>query len=258
MPKITSDVLTVLDNCEMHGNELRITEQLDKTMYMAVNRVLEAAGGKWNRKAKAHLFDGEAAEVIEPIVLTGEYSRTKQDFGAFFTPPSLAAQVAKRITFTHTGMRLLEPSAGMGALALAARDEAQADDERCSWADITCLEIQPKLVVALREQHLHAECADFLDEDPVEYEPFGAVLMNPPFAKQADIHHVMHATRFLKPGGCLVAITSASVLFRQNNLTERFREFVSGCGTIERLPEYSFKESGTSVNTALVVLTRRG
>ena len=256
--KISTDVLAVLSGCQMSGNQLVLTEQLDRQMYSAVNKVLEAAGGKWNRKAKAHVFDEAAADVMEPIILTGEYQRTKQDFGVFFTPLALARRLAERITFTHTGMRLLEPSAGMGALATAARDAAQADDESCSWADITCFDIQPKHVVALRALGLHAECADFLDEDPRDYEPFDAVLMNPPFPGQADIRHVMHAAKFLKPGGQLVAIMSAGVLFRRDRLTESFRALVHARGgTITALPADSFRESGTGVNTVVVSFSER-
>ncbi len=256
--KISTDVLAVLSGCQMTGNQLVLTEQLDRQMYAAVNRVLEAAGGKWNRKAKAHVFDEAAADVMEPIILTGEYQRTKQDFGAFFTPPALARRVAEHINFTHTGMRLLEPSAGMGALAAAARDASQADDESCSWIDITCLDVQPKHVVALRALGFHAECADFLDEDAADYEPFDAVLMNPPFAGQVDIRHVMHASTFLKPGGQMVAIMSAGVSFRRNRLTEDFRAFLAERGgSITPLPSDSFRESGTSVNTVLVCFSER-
>jgi 16S rRNA G1207 methylase RsmC len=35
--------------------------------------------------------------------------------------------------------------------------------------------------------------------------------MNPPFARQADIHHVNHALKFLKPDGLLVSVMSAGV-----------------------------------------------
>ena len=34
-----------------------IVQQLDRNDYVKVNKALEALGGKWNRKAKAHLFD---------------------------------------------------------------------------------------------------------------------------------------------------------------------------------------------------------
>jgi type I restriction-modification system DNA methylase subunit len=82
------------------------------------------------------------------------------------------------------------------------------------------------------------------------------VLMNPPFdKKRSDIHHVLHALKFLKPGGRLVAIMPSGVTFREDALTRDFRGIVEARGGhIEELPDRSFKQSGTMVNTVLVVI----
>jgi hypothetical protein len=102
---------------------------------------------------------------------------------------------------------------------------------------------------------------DFTGEDMRE---FGrafrpdVVLMNPPFSKGQDVKHVTHALGFLKPGGRLVAIMGAGVTFRQDKRTNEFRELVQAMGgTIERLPEGSFKSSGTMVNTVIVVIDKQ-
>ena len=77
--------------------------------------------------------------------------------------------------------------------------------------------------------------------------------MNPPFADQADIDHVTHALSFLKPGGKLVAIMSAGVTFREDRKASDFRALIWGMGgTMNELPEDSFKQSGTNVRTVLV------
>jgi type I restriction-modification system DNA methylase subunit len=79
--------------------------------------------------------------------------------------------------------------------------------------------------------------------------------MNPPFAKQADIKHILHAFKCLKPGGKLVAIMSNGVMFRENKASSDFRDFVaSRGGSITDLPEGSFKASGTGVNTCVAVI----
>jgi hypothetical protein len=80
MQQISEAVLKVLDAGQYDGSKFVLVGQLDRKLYTDTNKVLEAAGGKWNRSAKAHVFDGEAIEVLEPIILTGAYSRTKQDF----------------------------------------------------------------------------------------------------------------------------------------------------------------------------------
>lgn len=83
--------------------------------------------------------------------------------------------------------------------------------------------------------------------------------MNPPFAGQDDVRHVMHAFGFLRRNGRLVAIMSAGILFRTNKLTTAFRDLVADRGgAIEPLPEGSFRSSGTSVNTCIVTIVAGG
>ncbi len=53
--RVEDDVLAVLSRAETNGNALVLIGQLDRLMYERTNKVLEAAGGKWNRKAKAHM-----------------------------------------------------------------------------------------------------------------------------------------------------------------------------------------------------------
>lgn len=241
--KISDDVLAVLCAAETEGNALRITAQLDRALYGRTNRVLEAAGGQWNRRARAHLFDGDAAERIEQIVLSGEIT-VPQDFGWFPTPAPVVQRLVARAG-VRAGHRLLEPSAGHGNIALAFPE-----------ARIDCYEIQPASVDALNALNpgnWTVTQADFLSVEPSPV--YDRVVMNPPFAKRADIHHVRHALRFLAPGGRLVSVMSAGVLFRADRLTTEFRELVTARrGSIERLPDESFRSSGTPVATVIVVV----
>jgi len=85
---------------------------------------------------------------------------------------------------------------------------------------------------------------------------YDKVVMNPPFEKQADIDHVLHAFKFLKPGGRLVSIMASSVTFRENKKTLDFKELVDLHGFIEHNLAGAFKASGTMVNTVTVVLDK--
>ena len=246
MPQISQDVLKVLDAATIEGALLTLNGNLDRKLYVETNKVIEAAGGKWNKKAKAHVFDGLAIDAIEPIILTGEYARTKQDFGQFDTPEGLADMVAAMADI-FAGAAVLEPSVGIGNLAIAAGKFG---------ATLFGYEIDPKRHAAALDRCFFEgglTLGNFLEIDP---EPvFDRVLMNPPFAKQDDIRHVLHAFKFLRPGGRLVAIMSNSVMFRDNKLTTDFRAFVDAHeGTMKTLPEGSFKSSGTGVNTCIVTL----
>ncbi len=79
--------------------------------------------------------------------------------------------------------------------------------------------------------------------------------MNPPFSRQADIVHVTHAAKFLKPGGRLVTIMSAGVKFRDNTKTKTFRDLITRLdGQIIDNPDRAFKSFECVVNTVIVVL----
>ena len=81
--------------------------------------------------------------------------------------------------------------------------------------------------------------------------------MNPPFNGGADVDHVRRAFDCLRNGGRLVGVLSGGVTFRQDKATTLFRAWVRDQGgVIESLPEGSFRESGTGVNTAVVVLDK--
>jgi hypothetical protein len=69
--------------------------------------------------------------------------------------------------------------------------------------------------------------------------------MNPPFGRGADIEHIRHAYRKLKPGGQLVAVCAND---------PRQREVMCEvCSAWIDLPAGSFQEEGTNVNAAIVV-----
>lgn len=254
--KIDTETLAVLDRCTTSPCVVVLPEgQLDRKLYEKVNKVLTAAGGKWSRSAKAHVFTDDATDVIEQALLTGEISSQKQELGVFYTPPALAITAAQALRLDFSGITVLEPSAGMGALALAAREAAQADDERCSWAKIDCFDILAKHVTELARLGFTAAQVDFLNVEPEDgFQRYDRIIMNPPFARQADASHFLHAVKFLKPGGRMVAIMSASVTFRETAAYRQVRKMVADAGgSIEMLPAGSFKESGTGVNTALVI-----
>ena len=87
---------------------------------------------------------------------------------------------------------------------------------------------------------------------------YDRIVANPPFSykghPQADIDHVNHMVNFLNPGGRIVSVMSSGIVFRQNKKSEAMREFIETHGEIIPLPEKSFKESGTNVNTIIAVI----
>jgi len=245
--KVSNDVLNVLAAAQMDASSLVLTGQLDRKLYTATNAVLEAAGGKWDRKAKAHVFLVDAADAMEQIIQTGEVTliRTiQQDYGYFPTPAAVVDRLLE-IAEIEPGMTVLEPSAGRGAIALPCSDLG---------ATVDCYELLSANHTALAGHQLgFVRHMDFLMVEPEAI--YDRVCMNPPFAKQADIRHVNHALKFLKPDGLLVSVMSASVTFRDNKLTQDFRDLIRARGgDIEALDDGAFKESGTMVRTVIVTI----
>lgn len=242
--QIAPNILVVLEAAVTEGNQLTLTGQLDRKTYVSVNDVLEAVGGKWNRKAKAHVFECDAADALEQILLTGEVITKKtiqQEYGFFPTPPAIVAKMMAEAKI-RPGMTCLEPEAGRGAIA---------QEMRAAGGEVYCIELLPDNVKALREQQFIVTEADFLTVKPQQL--YDRVLMNPPFSRQADIKHVAHALSFLNPGGRLVAIMSAGVTFRTDGRTAAFNQMLEERGAVvEPLPAGSFRESGTGVNTIMV------
>lgn len=143
-------------------------------------------------------------------------------------------------------MAALEPSAGHGELALRARD---------AGAVVDCIELmEANHAYLLTLPGLRTiERRDFLGIAPSP--DYDRIVMNQPFMKQADIKHVSHALGFLKPGGRLVSVMAAGVSFRTDARTTAFRKLIEERGgQVEALPEGSFKESGTGVNTVIAVI----
>jgi hypothetical protein len=212
--------------------------------------VLELLGGTWRRakpKGGFHFPDDlDAAELLRLALAAGEVLDPKLA-GFFETPVHLADRIAALGELTP-GCRVLEPSAGKGRIALAAR-------RACPGALISCVELMPANRAALEAEGFELIGKDFLAlEARAE---FDAVLMNPTFNKRGDIHHTRHAWGWLRAGGRLVAVTSAGVEFREDELAREFRAWVEQHGgRIERLPEGTFRESGTDVGTCLVTVRK--
>lgn len=245
--RIDDDVLAVLGSTLCTENSVAITTgNLDRKLYTKVNEVLEALGGKWNRKLKVHVFEsGDPQELMETAILTGGYTKPG-DMGWFPTPIEVVKQMLQYTDIKGT-MRVLEPSAGMGAIAnelLVYLPSSQID----------VVELDPARADTLEGKYNTLIRGDFLQVAPEQ--KYDRVFMNPPFApRQADIDHVLHAYKFLKPNGWLLSIMASSVKFRDNSKTTEFRKFLAEKGgAINELPENSFKQSGTSVNTVLVAI----
>jgi protein-L-isoaspartate O-methyltransferase len=160
----------------------------------------------------------------------------------FPTPPALAGRMVE-LADLRPGLCVLEPSAGTGNIVRAVLDAVDTE--------VLAYEINRDLCSQLERTFpswkLQVRCKDFLEVTDFmgQYE---RILMNPPFHNGADVVHILHALKFLKPGGRLVAICA--------NGPRQQAELRPLATTWEELPEATFAEQGTNVRAALMTVQR--
>lgn len=245
--KVSDEVLAVLRRSDVTATSVKLPEQLDRKLYVAVDKVLKGAGGKWNRSAGVHIFARDPREDLGLVIESGVSVNRQQLFQSFYTPDSLADQVVELACIEYGNM-VLEPSIGGGALAMAVR-RAQPDTK------IHGYDVDKEALAKLAETDWFLSAKDFLTIDPRNEHKYNVIVMNPPFSGLQDIDHVMHAYNFLAPGGRLVAIMTPTSLTGQTKKHAAFRRLFDGCGgSSENVPEGAFKDSGTNVRTIIVKL----
>ncbi|MFM5223883.1 LPD38 domain-containing protein [Aeromonas veronii] len=195
----------------------------------------------------------EAAPQRDPVTektnaLKRRLLNNRNAFIDFFpTPEEYAADLVDRLGI-EPGMVVLEPSAGHGMLAEAARD---------AGATVEAVELAGDLRDILQEKGFSLVGNDFMETTPSQR--YDAVIMNPPFSNDMDIDHVRHAFAHLKPGGRLAAIVSSMAGQRSNKKNKAFREWLDDLGASEEMmPEGAFKDSlnPTSVRTKIITIEK--
>ena len=169
----------------------------------------------------------------------GTAPRAVSAFQLFQTPPEIAARLVAAVG-TLAGLRVLEPSAGLGRVldALPAeRGEVVAVEMAANIAGELYAQNRPGVRLVQR---------DFLTCTRGEIGEFDAVIMNPPFHLRADIRHILHARQFLKPGGTLAALCL--------DTPHREKALRSLAATWEKLPAGTFAKEGTHVPTVLLTI----
>lgn len=237
-------LVRVEDNLAVYTGTERIPD------WGALKSVMIALGGKWVSGKQGFVFpeDVDAAEVVRLAQTSGTIIDPKE--AEFFeTNTELAASLAKWVA-PRTGTKILEPSAGRGAIVKALFAE-------CPNIYVYVCEPLAEHKKVLSELGCIHLADDFMSDDAT-VRGFDGIAMNPPFSKRQDIRHITKAVEHLKVGGRLAAIASAGVLSRQDKLSTDFREMVkSHGGTIVVNPEHSFADAGTLVSTVTIKLEKK-
>lgn len=162
----------------------------------------------------------------------GTAPRAVSAYQLFQTPPDLAVRL---VALAGSPVHALEPSAGLGRLL------------DCLTCEVVTVESSPQLCAELFQQgrpNVKLLQRDFLTISPDETGTFDAVVMNPPFHMRSDISHILHARKFLAPGGTLAALCL--------DTHHREKALRHLCKTWEKIPAGTFKAEGTGVACILL------
>lgn len=201
------------------------------------------------RDALAEFVEYRNGVKKEDPVKAAERALVGQKVGVdFFPTPKPLAQRMAEIAGIKPGMRVLEPSAGNGNLADAAK---------AAGADVDVLEISSQLQNVLQLKGHNLVGHDF--ETHAAGEDYDAVIMNPPFSDRKDAQHIQQAYSMLKPGGTLVAIAGEGVFFGADKKAVEFRDWLESQGAeIEKLDAGTFNDRSllatTGANARLITI----
>lgn len=254
---ISDDVKAVLRRVEVEGDELTLPGSLDRKLYVAVNKVLEILGFKWNRGRGAHVLppgkgdaksivNGALGKALEEGKIVDPVKATQ-----FYPTPRLVIDQMLDVVELTGGVRVLEPSAGDGAIIRATRD-------RFGRVEFDVCEIDPERAKALAAMTgVTVVGTDFLRYTEYPAAGYRAILMNPPFANGQAVAHVRHALKMLAPGGPrparLVAVMPSSFRSSEDRATRALKDELDRFDTeVADLPDGAFKASGTMVRAVLL------
>ena len=208
--------------------------------------------------------DGGASEYDELYrqaeALEKSRSKASDTSGGFFETPFPIAVLMQRLAGVREGDRVLEPSAGTGNLVRLLPDGVSVDAVELrndNQADL-------KRLFKGRGDKWQVHSGNFMEEAVglLAKGDYDVVLMNPPFERlkgegPQDANHVQTAHDMLAPNGRLVAIMGEGVFFRGYKDETAFRKWLDDVGaTVIKLPEDTFKKSGTKVRTRMVVIDK--
>ena len=256
--KVNRISVTVLDNWGNGGANFARTIPFDKLAAVMTPKAVEAARTSGalreteDRTGFYLLSDAPPARPVAPDPPAADFEALAQcarggitviSTPQLFPTPVALAQRVVRLADPQRGHCILEPSAGTGRLIDACA--------RSIWewsGRLVAIELQVSLAAGLRAkyrpEHVDVQHRDFLEvaPDPV----FDRIVMNPPFTHAVDVQHILHARRFLKPGGTLVAICAGGPK-QKAVLASVARDWID-------LPAGSFASEGTRVETVIVML----
>ena len=243
-----------LQQCIIDGNCVRLPDyQFPAKSFTKVKRLIEGIGGNWSTQTQAFEFTQAPDELFQRIC-DGETINLERDFKKryqfFPTPKAVLRLIEDRI---HIGrdMRVLEPSAGQGAICKHLRSLFPNHD----WQLDVC-EINSDFHPVLEGMDCNIVGTDFLQMSAPR-RGYHLIVANPPFSGGQDVIHFMRMYDLLAPGGRLLCVMSQNIASSKQSEYADVREWLGYYfHELIEIPKGSFRSSGTNVKTYLVQIDK--
>ncbi|MBX3253953.1 MAG: PRTRC system protein E [Chitinophagaceae bacterium] len=242
----------LLQQCTIDNNIVLLPNiKLERKEYMEVKKALELIGGKWKGgKTQGFVFEQDPTELLQAQA-SGEQRNLKKEYQFFPTPPAVAKMMMECLPEVKPGYKVLEPSAGDGALIKAFHDQIGHIGR-----EVDCFELMDVNRIKLKS----IKGANIIGEDFMEckkWDEYDLVIANPPFTKNQDIDHIGRMFKVCKPSGLIITLASGSWKHGSQKKHKQFREWLDNMVTTEEeIPAGMFKESGTMVSTILLRIVK--
>lgn len=216
--------------------------------YAEVRKAFLGCGAVYNKNK--FVFPNDARQYVDRL-MNGDSVNLKKEFQFYATPTDLAEEMASFLDCSNPFMKVLEPSAGHGALIKAVVDRWALNYpvDYCELMDINRAILGKNF----------ANCAQEVGTDFISLElgQYDRIIANPPFSKNQDIDHVRKMWSHLKSGGRIVTVTSKHWQFSQGKKEVEFREWIDEIGaTVDDIEAGTFSKSGTNIPTVLIIIDK--
>lgn len=248
--KMPEKIIEILKECRIENNIVFLPNfQLDRNEYVEIKRLFENNHGKWNKKSGGFVFDINPQNVIDKLI-NGEKINSKKDLQFFETPDEIADLMVSMVKIQEH-FRILEPSAGQGAII-------RAIHRKYPWNKVDFYEISQEFCGIINQTtsiNIFQKGFDFLESaDTQEYD---VIIANPPFRNNQDIEHIYHMYKVLRRGGILVSVASLHWKLSKNKKETEFREWLENRNAeIIELNNGDFKASGTMTKCCIIKITK--
>jgi predicted RNA methylase len=197
----TDELREVVDQLQYEDRLVFAPKNLPDELQLGVDWIIDAAGGKYNKRDRAYSFlRPNPWQNVYAVVLSNFGYDQKDCVDIQQTPVDVARFIVEKIGVQD--MMCMEPSAGEGIIVY----------QMVAHGATSCRAIEINQQRAKLCSRV-TECThqDFMDLDPERYKTrFDRIVMHPPRTRGQDLAHLQHTLRFCKTGGRIACILPAT------------------------------------------------